>query len=205
MLNCVCAEIRSLSPTHQVMLAASLYPSPVGRLTLVASESNLLAVLWEDDDPARVKLAPFHIVDQHPILDQVRSQLDEYFAGERTEFDLPLQPIGTPFQQQVWQALIEIPFGQTRSYSELANALSQPNAARAVGNANRVNPISIIVPCHRVVGKTGALTGFAGGLAAKAFLLNWEKERVAVSLTRPKASKSAMLHSFSLKKAAATT
>jgi methylated-DNA-[protein]-cysteine S-methyltransferase len=111
---------------------------------------------------------------RHPILLETERQLSEYIAGKRTRFDLPLQPYGTEFQKKVWQALREIPFGKTKSYLDLASAVGSPEASRAVGTANGKNPLSIVVPCHRVVAADGALTGFAGGLERKAALLALE-------------------------------
>ena len=109
-----------------------------------------------------------------PVTGQARQQLTEYFAGQRREFDLPLAPAGTDFQRRVWELLREIPFGETVTYGDLARRLGNPRAARAVGMACNRNPIAIVVPCHRVVGSTGSLTGYAGGLDAKAFLLKLE-------------------------------
>ena len=149
-------------------------PSPVGRLTLVASDSGLAAVLWEKDDPKRVPLAIVGENGNHPVLREAERQLQDYFAGRRTSFDLPLDFHGTDFQKRVWAQLLAIPFGQTRSYGEIARALGNPGASRAVGAANGRNPISIIAPCHRVIGASGKLTGFAGGLEAKAHLLALE-------------------------------
>ncbi|WP_176590946.1 methylated-DNA--[protein]-cysteine S-methyltransferase [Sphingobium sp. EM0848] len=148
--------------------------SPVGKLTLVASENGLAAVLWENDDPRRVRLEPRVEGGEHPVLDGARRQLGEYFAGQRTAFDLPLDFKGTDFQRRVWAALLTIPFGETRSYADIAAQIGKPSACRAVGAANGRNPISIIAPCHRVVGANGALTGFAGGLKAKRYLLGLE-------------------------------
>ena len=108
------------------------------------------------------------------LLDDVVAQLDEYFAGDRTEFDVPLDPVGTDFQLKAWLALRAIPYGQTRTYGEQARVIGSPNAVRAVGSANGRNPISIIVPCHRVIGSDGSLTGFGGGLEAKRYLLDLE-------------------------------
>jgi len=149
-------------------------PSPVGKLKLVANSSALVAVLWERERPNRVKLNTMTLAPQQPILLAAERQLKEYFAGARTEFDLPLQPDGSEFQKKVWQALREIPFGQTRSYLDLAKAVGSAKAARAVGAANGKNPLSIIVPCHRAIGSDGSLTGFAGGLETKAALLALE-------------------------------
>lgn len=148
--------------------------SPVGKLKLVASPKALVAVLWEEERPNRVKLGTMSLDPQHPILIEAERQLREYFAGERIQFDLPLQLNGTEFQKKVWQALRDIPFGKTRSYQDLARAVGSPKASRAVGAASGKNPLSIVVPCHRVVGADGALTGFAGGLGTKAALLALE-------------------------------
>jgi len=148
--------------------------SPVGKLKLVASSRALVAVLWEQERPNRVKLDEMSLDPRHPVLIEAERQLAEYFAGKRTQFDLPLQPQGTEFQKKVWRALREIPFGKTKSYLELARTIGSPDASRAVGAANGKNPLSIVVPCHRVVGADGALTGFAGGLEAKAALLALE-------------------------------
>lgn len=148
--------------------------SPVGKLKLVASSNALVAVLWERERPNRVKLGTSTLDPQHPILLEAERQLTEYFSSQRTEFDLPLQPDGSAFQKKVWQALREIPFGQTKSYLDLAKAVGSSKAARAVGAANGKNPLSIIVPCHRILGSDGSLTGFAAGLATKAALLAHE-------------------------------
>ena len=152
--------------------------SPVGKLKLVASSKALVAVLWEQERANRVKLGTMSLDPQHPILIEAERQISEYFAGERSRFDLPLQPSGTEFQKKVWQALREIPFGETRSYQDLARVVGSPKAFRAVGAANGKNPLSIVVPCHRVVGANGALTGFGGGLKTKAALLALEARPV---------------------------
>ena len=148
--------------------------SPVGQLTLIATEAALCAVLWENDNPNRVKLGQHKVNLELPILLEAERQLLEYFSEKRRKFSLKLAFKGTEFQNQVWKALQTIPFGQTRSYSDLAKQIGRPKAQRAVGAANRVNPIAIIIPCHRVLGANGTLTGFAGGLATKAALLNLE-------------------------------
>ena len=153
--------------------------SPVGKLRLVASANALVAVLWERERLDRLKLEAMKFAPQQPILIETERQLSEYFVGRRTAFDLPLEPSGSAFQKKVWRALTEIPFGQKRTYLDLANAVGSPKAYRAVGAANGKNPISIIVPCHRVVGANGALTGFAGGLEAKAKLLALEAGAIA--------------------------
>lgn len=149
-------------------------PSPVGALTLVASDAGLTAILWENDRPGRVKLGAMEGMPDHPVLAEAERQIHGYFAGERTRFDIPLDFRGTDFQKSVWAALLTIPFGETRSYGEIARQIGRPGASRAVGAANGRNPISIIAPCHRVIGTNGALTGFAGGLAAKELLLGIE-------------------------------
>lgn len=148
--------------------------SPVGELTLVASDAGLVAILWENDAPDRVRLGTMTRDDEDAILVAAEEQLHAYFAGELTRFTVPLDFQGTNFQKSVWAALLTIPFGETRSYGEIARQIGRPSASRAVGAANGRNPISIITPCHRVIGSTGALTGFAGGLEAKALLLALE-------------------------------
>ena len=149
-------------------------PSPVGTLKLVAGDRGLVAVLWPDDRPGRVRLGAMREEANHPILVQAVDELGDYFSGRRTAFAVPLDFRGTAFQKQVWAALLTIPFGETRTYGQIAAQLGAPTASRAVGAANGRNPISIIAPCHRVVGANGQLTGFAGGLDAKAFLLGHE-------------------------------
>ncbi|MEG3112631.1 methylated-DNA--[protein]-cysteine S-methyltransferase [Pantoea sp. T14] len=148
--------------------------TPVGELKLVASDHGLAAILWQNDDPKRVRLAPLERNDHHPVLCEAQTQLLEYFAGTRQRFTLALDFTGTEFQKKVWQALVAIPFGETRSYRQIAEQIGHPAAMRAVGAANGKNPISIIAPCHRVIGANGKLTGFAGGLDVKAFLLQLE-------------------------------
>lgn len=155
--------------------------SPVGLLTLTASDAGLGGLYFEGD--ARAADAAATLAHDGAPFDGAIAQLVEYFAGRRTAFDLVLAPEGTPFQRRVWAALIEIPFGETRSYGELAQGLGAPSASRAVGAANGQNPIAIIVPCHRVIGKSGALTGFAGGLPRKRFLLEHESSRSGLFAT----------------------
>ena len=149
--------------------------SPVGTLKLVAHETALVAVLWENENPKRVRLAELVEQADHAVLLETQKQLTEYFAGKRQQFDLPLDFAGTEFQQKVWQALLSIPFGETRSYRDIAEQIGNVKAVRAVGAANGKNPISIIAPCHRVVGTNGKLVGFAGGLDNKDILLRLEK------------------------------
>jgi methylated-DNA-[protein]-cysteine S-methyltransferase len=162
------------------MLATRTFPSPVGELTLVASAAGLRALLWEGGwaEKVRVGLADADGPDAEAAaerhLDDAERQLGEYFAGARQEFDLALDPIGSAFQLRAWMELRRIPFGETITYGEQARRLGDPKASRAVGTANGRNPLSIFVPCHRVVGAGGKLTGFGGGLSAKAWLLDHE-------------------------------
>ena len=148
--------------------------SPIGELKLVANGSKLSAILWEDDKPNRVRLGVMHEAQNSPILVETERQLNEYFAGKRNRFELELNFVGTEFQRKVWEALLTIPYGETRSYGEIATQIGNAKAVRAVGAANGRNPISIIAPCHRVIGASGDLTGFAGGLRAKRMLLTLE-------------------------------
>lgn len=170
--------------------AIAFHASPLGPLLLCASDEAVLAVLWPADagKPGRVALpagaARLGSPAGHPLLGRLARELDEYFAGERRTFDLPLAPGGASapddrpsFRRRVWDALRDIPYGATTSYGALAARLGSPGAARAVGAAVGANPISILLPCHRVLGARGALTGFAGGLEAKRFLLALEARR----------------------------
>jgi methylated-DNA-[protein]-cysteine S-methyltransferase len=156
-------------------LTYKMMESPVGKLKLVASDKGLVAILWENDRPSRVRLDEPVANENHPVLVETERQLSEYFAGKRKAFSIALDMRGTHFQKDVWEALRAIPFGETRSYGQLAKQLGNPRATRAVGAANGRNPVSIIVPCHRVIGASGKLTGFAGGLDTKAHLLSLEK------------------------------
>jgi methylated-DNA-[protein]-cysteine S-methyltransferase len=167
-------------------------PSPIGTINVIANEGSkggaIVAVLWDTDaeisegaahNPVERQFSGRTIVDatpgDHAVLDLAITQLEEYFAGARTHFDLPLDPGGTPFQQQAWATLRTIPFGETLTYGEQAAEMGDARKARAVGSANGQNPIPIVVPCHRVIGSTGKLTGFAGGLGVKAWLLEHER------------------------------
>ncbi len=153
-------------------------PSPIGTLTIVANDRAVVAIDWDGESGHEAMLGDAEIVEvqaaDHPTVAIAVEQLGEYFDGERTEFDLPLDAAGTAFQHQAWDALVRIPFGETVSYGEQAVMLGDRNKARAVGAANGRNPIPIVVPCHRVVGSNGHLTGFAGGLDTKAWLLDHE-------------------------------
>jgi methylated-DNA-[protein]-cysteine S-methyltransferase len=164
-------------------LACKTIESPIGQLKLVASEKGLVAILWENDRPSRVRLDEMVADERHPILVETERQLREYFAGKRKTFSVALDMRGTRFQKDVWEALLGIPFGETRSYGQLARQLGNPRATRAVGAANGRNPVSIIVPCHRVIGTSGKLTGFAGGLETKAHLLKLEEQGAGFFLT----------------------
>ena len=152
--------------------------SPVGALKLVAHDQALVAVMWDNEDHKRVRLAELIENIQHPLLLKVKQQLEQYFAGQRQQFNLPLDFQGTDFQQQVWRALLPIPYGETRSYKDIALQIGNEKAVRAVGAANGRNPISIIAPCHRVIGSGGALVGFAGGLDKKQILLSLEQGQI---------------------------
>jgi methylated-DNA-[protein]-cysteine S-methyltransferase len=156
-------------------LVSTVMDTPVGPLTIVVSADGVRAILWPDEDPDRVRPATLPDDSDHPVIVATVAQLTEYFDGERQEFDLPLDPIGTDFQQAAWSALRTIPYGTTVSYGEQAARMGDRRKARAVGAANGRNPISIVVPCHRVVGSNGSLTGFAGGLDTKAWLLDHER------------------------------
>ena len=168
-------------------LSRLIVTSPVGDLTLVASPRGVRAVLWpnefvalRDDDAEYVPLAPQGDARAVAVLQQAQHELAEYFAGDRRNFDVPLDPVGTKFQLAAWLELRRIPFGSTISYGEQARRLGDVRKSRAVGSANGRNPISIIVPCHRVVGSNGKLVGFAAGLDAKAWLLNHEQGKLTL-------------------------
>ena len=152
----------------------SVMQSPIGPLTIVATNGALVAVLMDGHHRSPVPESAWgERVDD--ALPDATLQLEEYFAGKRQAFDLPLAPSGTEFQRRVWAALAEIPYGETRSYGQIATAIGRPGASRAVGMANGRNPVSIVVPCHRVVGASGSLTGYAGGPERKQFLLDLER------------------------------
>ncbi|WP_151837617.1 methylated-DNA--[protein]-cysteine S-methyltransferase [Acinetobacter ursingii] len=152
--------------------------SPVGQLKLVANEQALVAILWDNENPKRVRLAELIEDVSHPILLNTQQQLIEYFSGQRKVFDIPIDFEGTDFQKKVWSALLTIPYGEIRSYKQIAQQLGNEKAVRAVGAANGKNPISIIAPCHRVIGAGGALVGFAGGLDKKEILLRLELNNI---------------------------
>ena len=162
------------------LLVLQRFDSPLGKMVMVARNNHICRIDFETlsyqpFDSKALERKGLRIVEQETeVLAEAQRQLEEYFGGKRFEFDLPLAPEGTTFQQQAWQALREIPYGETRSYQQQAERLGDARFARAVGHANGRNPISIIVPCHRVLGKNGKLTGFASGVDKKAKLLELE-------------------------------
>lgn len=149
--------------------------SPVGPLLLV-SNGEALTGLYMNEHLYGPKFTADWREERVPVLEEAARQLEEYFAGKRRVFELPLAPKGTPFQQQVWKALLELPFGETSTYGEIARRIGKPSAPRAVGAANGQNPISIIIPCHRLVASDGKLIRYGGGLGRKQFLLDHEKK-----------------------------
>ncbi|MET0289723.1 MAG: methylated-DNA--[protein]-cysteine S-methyltransferase [Pseudoxanthomonas sp.] len=163
-------HIRSPSNTP---IAYRYVNSPVGALLVAASDDGLHGIEFPENRHP-VKRTPAWSEGDHRTIDLAQRQLDEYFAGERQVFDLPLAPAGTAFQLLVWKTLAAIPFGSTWSYGQLAHRVGKPSASRAVGAANGRNPLPIVLPCHRVIGSAGALTGFGGGLPTKEFLLRLE-------------------------------
>jgi methylated-DNA-[protein]-cysteine S-methyltransferase len=156
----------------------AMLPSPVGELRLVATDDGLADIVFPDSRGAAISPVPVGAsasIDDHPMLALAAAQLGEYFAGRRHAFSVKLDPHGTAFQQRVWGALSTIPYGETRTYAQIARAIGKPTAMRAVGAANGRNPLPIIVPCHRVIGADGTLTGFGGGLDTKQWLLDHER------------------------------
>ena len=165
--------MNNMTTTNGRLIAKSRIDTPLGPLTLAATLRGL-ALAWFDKQAHRSDEVPAPLLPQHPLLLQAATEFDEYFAGVRRDFALPLDPLGTPFQQRVWQALLRIPMGRLSTYGEIARQLGVPDAARAVGAAVGRNPIGIIVPCHRVIGSNGSLTGYAAGLPRKESLLRLE-------------------------------
>lgn len=151
----------------------NIYASPFGEIALTANDEGITALAFQGGAAPLVIHDNFR--ENHPVFNKARQQLDEYFSGERTTFSVPLAPKGTPFQQKVWQALTQIKQGETKSYAWLAEKINNKKAVRAVGTANGANPIALFIPCHRVIGSNGKLTGYAGGLGLKAKLLMHEK------------------------------
>jgi methylated-DNA-[protein]-cysteine S-methyltransferase len=168
---------------HRHPLLYTTIESPIGTLLLI-SDGKALRGLYMQDAPNPVTIAPDWEPSEVPFTD-TSAQLSEYFAGRRTTFQIPLALEGTPFQRRVWSALQGIPYGETTSYGEIARRIDQPAAVRAVGLANGRNPISVIVPCHRVIGANGTLTGYGGGLERKRRLLELESDATAPRLTEP--------------------
>ncbi|HWF24279.1 MAG TPA: methylated-DNA--[protein]-cysteine S-methyltransferase [Solirubrobacteraceae bacterium] len=162
------------------MTIYTIIPSPIGHL-LLAGDGHTLEALHMQDGPRPTRLKPEWARDDDAFA-PVRAQLDEYFTGARRRFDLILNPHGNPFELNVWGALQQIPYGETASYGELASRIGHPDAARAVGSANARNPIAVIVPCHRVIGADGSLTGYGGGLERKRLLLELEAGVLALPL-----------------------
>lgn len=156
------------------LLTCTRMPSPLGELLITASDAGIHHILFTDMPEAGRLLEAGLTSQPHPFLEEAGRQLDAYFDGKRREFDLPLAARGTDFQHRVWAQLRRIPYASTWGYSELAQAIQQPTAARAVGMANGKNPLCIVVPCHRVIGKNRQLVGYAGGLERKAWLLDHE-------------------------------
>jgi methylated-DNA-[protein]-cysteine S-methyltransferase len=156
--------------------------SPVGRLTLVAGGTALRAVQWDLHGPAGSITEGKTADENHPVLLEAEKQLNEYFARKRKVFELELHFHGTDFQKKVWLAMLDIPFGETRTYGQIARQIGNPEAVRAVGGAANKNPIPIIAPCHRVIGADGKLVGFGGGLANKTILLDLERTRTQLTL-----------------------
>lgn len=169
------------------------FEGPMGRRIAVAAGEAIVRIATELDEPgleadlARRFAVAAKADGGHPLVRLAIEQLAEYFAGRRREFHLPLAPAGTAFQMRVWQALRAIPYGETRSYGELARAIGSPRAARAVGAANGANPIAIVVPCHRVIQSDGRLGGYGGGRELKQFLLDLEKSVIAARRPDPTA------------------
>jgi methylated-DNA-[protein]-cysteine S-methyltransferase len=156
------------------LLQYKIIKSPVGFLKIVVKEETLVAILWDKEKLNRVRLEQMAENEKHPLILETEKQLNEYFLHQRTAFSLPIEIRGTAFQQCVWELLNEIPYGVTCSYKDIALKMHKPTAVRAVGAAVGRNPISIIVPCHRVIASNGSLTGFAGGLDRKKILLDLE-------------------------------
>ena len=188
-INLTEAEIQQSKDPSGAALAdsAMIYaftwmPSPVGRLRLVGSDRGLAAVLWEADGRSYRHLSNIYEDASHPVLVDAQTQLNDYFSAQRKIFTTRLDFDGTEFQKDVWQALLTIPYGEVRSYGQIARQIGRPKAVRAVGAAAGMNPIAIIAPCHRVLGSDGTLTGFAGGLAAKTVLLAIENSDTQLSL-----------------------
>ena len=151
-----------------------IWKSPLGRLHFVANDTGLLTLAFDDNWPLLKKNFETLLREDHPVIRQTIRELEEYFRGKRRDFTVPISMSGTPFQRKAWEALREIPYGHTATYGEQAAKIRKPKAVRAVGRTNGLNRVSILIPCHRVVGASGSLTGYAGGLKAKKALLELE-------------------------------
>lgn len=174
-------------PTPKGPQYARVIASPLGPILLTTDGTRLTGLYLEDSSAvwARIEKSSGHTPQEGTALDIFAAaavQLKEYFAAERRDFDLPLAPSGTEFQRSVWQGLLDIPYGETSGYAQLAAAVGKPKASRAVGAANGKNPISIIIPCHRVIGADGSLTGYAWGEEKKRFLLDLEREHAGINI-----------------------
>lgn len=169
-------ESSATTPTRYWSMLAD---TPIGDLLLTANADGALTSVLMESDPQEVDPG---WTEDDDVLHAARTQLEEYFSGERQVFDVDLAPSGTPFQRSVWAALRDIPYGEVRSYGQIADQIGSPTAARAVGMANGRNPLAVIVPCHRVIGASGSLTGYGGGLERKRYLLDLEKSAVHPTL-----------------------
>lgn len=174
---------QAASHSDKVLLHLDRFTTPIGPMYAVANDDGLVLLEFTDRRAleteflgVKKRLNAVILPGQHPILSQTRTQIQEYFSGQRTTFSIPLQSPGTPFQQAVWQQLLKIPYGETTSYKGQAEALGKPKAVRAVATANGHNRLAIVIPCHRVVGSDGSLTGYAGGMHRKQWLLDWERK-----------------------------
>ncbi len=155
------------------MIYSYKYETEIGTITLSESNGSLLELSFND-----LEVPNNYIIQETTLLHKASSQLKEYFSSNRKEFSLPLNPTGTPFQKKVWKALLSIPYGETKSYKDIAVLIGNPKASRAIGMANNKNPISIFIPCHRVIGSNGKLVGYGGGLSMKKYLLDLEKRNL---------------------------
>ncbi len=170
----------TLEASESVLAERVISVSSLGELRIIANDVAVVALYFSDHHRAKAsRSTQIGPESSHPFIDRVIAELREYAGGDRRSFSFQIAPTGTPFQREVWTALTKIPFGETRSYSEIALAIGRPRAARAVGAANALNPISVVVPCHRVIGRGGDLTGYAGGLDRKQWLLRHEGVLIA--------------------------
>lgn len=178
--------MREYKAIKKSIIATTVIPTPLGKIFVASTNKGICLLTFYNEQSIQKhmdKLKRFFNADimgaQNKHFDVLKKELDEYFEGKREVFEVPLQLIGTPFQQKVWKILMAIPYGNTISYQEQANLINNPKAVRAVANANARNMIAILIPCHRVIGKNGKLTGYAGGLDKKEFLLNLEEKHLS--------------------------